>query len=85
MYNQLEFVKYLVEHGVDVNYSCIDGTSAINFASAKGNLEIVKYLVEHGADVFNKDYYSNIPLAQASKELNYDVVEYLLGVMRNKK
>jgi ankyrin repeat protein len=83
-YNQIEFVKYLVDHDVDVNVPNIIGVNAIILSVIKGNLEIVKYLVEHGADLFYKDHDGHNALAIASNELKYDIVEYLLGVMRNK-
>jgi len=54
-------VKYLVEHGADVNeagiiYCCyyyFDNRilTPLMVACSIGNLNIVKYLVEHGADI----------------------------------
>ena len=46
-------VKYLVEHGADVNLLLQTGWygSALTAAAAGGSTETVKYLVEHGADV----------------------------------
>ena len=47
----LEQVKYLVEHGADVDEKSGDGKSPLHYAIIGGSIEIVKYLVEHGADV----------------------------------
>ena len=48
-------MKYLVEHGADVNVANNDDVTALMLASKIGYFEILKYLVEHGADVNAKD------------------------------
>lgn len=53
----LESVKFLVEHGADVNACDYCGFNALNIAADyledEEGLEIVKYLIEHGADAKN--------------------------------
>ena len=44
---RLEIVKYLVEHGANINYATNDGFTPLSFASRAGHLDIVKYLQEH--------------------------------------
>jgi len=44
-------VKALLAAGADVNYSDVNGESAIAYASYKGHLTIVKTLLKAGADV----------------------------------
>ena len=52
----LNMVKYLVEHGADVNIQNRWGETALYQASNRnGHLDIIRYLVEHGADVNIKD------------------------------
>jgi len=48
-------VKFLVEHGADINKEDEKGETQIFYACSKGNEKIVKYLVKHGADI-NKKY-----------------------------
>lgn len=45
-------VKWLIEHGADVNLLSVDGESAISIgASSKGDVEIIKMLLDHGAQL----------------------------------
>ena len=53
--NRLDVVKYLVEHGADVNCVNKRRERPINYACGKNGdkaLELVKYLVENGADIY---------------------------------
>ena len=45
----IQIVKYLVEHGADVNAKDENNKTALLLASEIGCLETVKYLVEYGA------------------------------------
>ena len=44
-------MRYLVEHGIDVNYKNKYDNTALMSAVDNNDLEIVRYLVEHGANV----------------------------------
>ena len=58
---QLDIVKYLVEHGANVNCKNYQGNTPLHFAAERELREdIVKYLIEQGADlnVVNKDGYT---------------------------
>jgi ankyrin repeat protein len=45
-------MKYLIEHGVDINNSKNkQGNSLLMIATENGYEKIVKYLVEHGANI----------------------------------
>ncbi|ORY38048.1 ankyrin [Neocallimastix californiae] len=55
-------VKYLVEHGADVNKKDNYGENSLFKACRSGNEAIVKYLVEHGANINKKDDCSKTPL-----------------------
>lgn len=62
--NNLEMVKFLVEHGANVNTNKI---SPLLTATYIGNrtLDIVKFLVEHGADVNVRNKDGDTPLYNA--------------------
>jgi hypothetical protein len=51
--NELETIKYLVEHGANI-HACND--VALRYAAYYGNFDIVKYLVEHGANIHVLNY-----------------------------
>jgi ankyrin repeat protein len=77
--NNLDLVKYLVEHGVNVNARDKYGDTALVVASGEaGRLNIVKYLVENGADVNFKADDNWTPLFAARYYENAHIVEYLV-------
>lgn len=47
----LSVVRYLVEHGADIELANRHGHTCLMISAFKGNYEIVKYLLENGADV----------------------------------
>ncbi|KAG6823702.1 hypothetical protein H0H87_000480 [Tephrocybe sp. NHM501043] len=47
----LEIIKFLVEHGANVNAKGRWDETPIHKSAEQGHHEIVKFLVEHGADV----------------------------------
>ena len=74
----LEIIKYLFEHGADVNYKKKGGESVLHYAAKFGSLEIVKYLVEHGADVNCKNKRNKSVLHNAAKSGSLEIVKYLV-------
>ena len=46
----LHTVRFLVEHGADVNAIDMGDNTALHWAAMRGHVEIVKYLLEQGAD-----------------------------------
>jgi len=71
-------VKYLVDHGADVNLDCYD-RYALNYAcSRNGNKIIVKYLVELGADVNHVEPNGNTPLSEACIFVHETIIKYLI-------
>jgi len=74
-------VKYLVEHGANVNAKAIsssnsrDGRAALVFAN---NLEIVKFLVKNGANVNAKSGRDHTALRRASQIGYLEIVKYLV-------
>ena len=79
--NNLETVKYLVEHGADVNAKTKDGWTALMIASKyANNLETVKYLIEKGSDVNakkTKDGWTALMIASTTPD-NLETVKYLV-------
>jgi hypothetical protein len=75
----LEIVKYLVEHGADIDKSdnSRDKTPLLA-ASFKGHFDIVKYLVEKGAKVNVQSINGFTPLHDAAYVGNFEVVKYLV-------
>jgi len=50
--NDMDTVKYLIDHGADVNKSnTYDDDTLLHAACKKDNYDIIKYLVEHNADI----------------------------------
>ncbi|MBO7454125.1 MAG: ankyrin repeat domain-containing protein [Alphaproteobacteria bacterium] len=76
--DHLELVKYLTEHGANVNLSDDEGDTPLLMAIwADHSLELVKYLIEHGADIDRCDLYGSTPLIIATEIRNKKLVEYL--------
>ena len=73
----LELVKYLVEHGADINAKDKSGNTALMIASKDMNLEMVKYLVEHGADVNAKNAEGKTALYFVYKEENSSITYHI--------
>jgi len=76
--NHLPVVKYLIEHGADVNAKDNDDETALMEAADNGHLPVVQYLVEHGADVNAKDDTNWTPLTWAARNGHLSVVQYLI-------
>lgn len=78
--HDFDMVKYLVEHGADVNMKGEYGDTAIFSAISNKNLDILKYLVENGADVNIQKQNGNTPtpLFYAVMFGNIQIIKYLL-------
>lgn len=58
----LDFIKWLIENGSNINHQDRDGYSALHFASSALLVDIAKYLLENGANPNLQDKYGNSPL-----------------------
>jgi ankyrin repeat protein len=75
----LEVVKYLVEHGADIDKSDNNrDKTPLLAASFKGHFDIVKYLVEKGAKVNAQSINGFTPLHDAAYVGNFEIVKYLI-------
>ena len=73
-----EMLKYLVEHGADIEVNDNFGWSPLTSASLNGKFEVVKYLVELGADVNAENNSGWSPLISATYYGNLEIVKYLI-------
>ena len=67
----IDFVKYLLSHGANINYQNEYGTNALNTSVLLKKYEITYCLLQHGADYerpiyYKKDY--SVPLEQWNSE-----------------
>lgn len=79
---QLGAVKFLVEHGYDVNLRGPDAVfsgnpTAVGLAARNGDLETVRYLVEHGADLTLIDEYGQRAYSCAVKSGNHELAQFI--------
>ena len=74
----LQVVRYLLRHGVDVNFRNSANDTPFLLASWKGHLDVVQYLLEHGADMQLLDNELHTPLTLAAYNGHVNVVRLLL-------
>ena len=74
----LPVVRYLLQHGVDVNSRNSADDTPLLLASWKGHLDVVQCLLEHGADMNLLDYENAAPLTWAAFFGHINVVRLLL-------
>ena len=78
----VEFLKYLVSLGADVNAAGgEDKASPLSFAAqCNSNVSILEYLVSQGADVQEKTKWGETPLLRAAwRNDNLEVIKYLIS------
>ncbi|MDN5248305.1 MAG: ankyrin repeat domain-containing protein [Wolbachia endosymbiont of Tyrophagus putrescentiae] len=72
-------VKYLIDHGANVDIQDNYGNGPLHMAAIMGAREIADYLIEHGADIEMRDTSERTPLMCATKYGQLDVIKYLVG------
>jgi ankyrin repeat protein len=72
-------VEKLLQRGVDINTSNIDGLTALHQACIDNNLLMVEYLLNRSADINCQDNEGWTPLHAAASCGNMDIVKYLLS------
>ena len=57
-----DIVRWLIEEGVDVNYSNKEGFTSVHYAAQEGNMDVLKQLETSGADIHaqTKDGWNSI-------------------------
>ena len=72
-------LRFLLEHGADINAQSQSGRTPLHRASMNGALEVVHLLLENGADVEAKDNVGETALQFAADRGHDEVVELLRG------
>jgi hypothetical protein len=71
-------VKWCLEEGADVNYTCFDGFTGLFWAIDRQNFDMCRLLLDHGADVNKKNQYNHTPLMYAVFNSKIDIIKLLL-------
>uniref|UniRef100_A0A1I7X759 ANK_REP_REGION domain-containing protein n=1 Tax=Heterorhabditis bacteriophora TaxID=37862 RepID=A0A1I7X759_HETBA len=71
-------VKYLVEHGADVEIANQHGHTPLMIASYRRKISVVQYLIEKGADVSRSSKKGNTALHDAAEGESADICRLLL-------
>ena len=77
-HTNMQIIRYLVEHGADINKINKYGEVPLTYACRNGNILLVKCLVEHGADINKENNESKTPLFKACSNGNEAIVKYLV-------
>ncbi|KAL5989826.1 hypothetical protein ACLOJK_010721 [Asimina triloba] len=72
-----EGIEQLLVAGTDVNFSDVDGRTALHVAACQGHSDVVGLLLRRGAKVDAKDRWGSTPLADAIYYMNYNVIKLL--------
>jgi len=72
------FMKFLIEKGVDINKKDIYGKAPLIVAIKCNNESIVKFLVENGADINKENKEGETPLITAIENNNESIVKILI-------
>ena len=70
----LDEIKRLVAHGIDINEGDYDKRTAMHLAATEGNIEVVEYLLRHGAKANLMDRFGSTPLADAKINKHKEVI-----------
>jgi len=74
----INIVKYLVEHGTDINKESLHKNAPLFYACFNGNINLVKYLVKCGVDINKENENGSTPLFYACIAGNIPVMKYLI-------
>jgi ankyrin repeat protein len=81
VFGHLEVVRYLSEHGADVNLPATNGSgyNALTGSVASGHREVVQWLLEHGANANYRYGAGYSPLLTAAANGHLGIVKLLLA------
>ena len=71
-------IKYLVDHGADVNAKSKNGDTPLTISCRNGNGYIVKYLIDHGANIDVRDGNGDSPLVIAYTIGDETILKYVI-------
>lgn len=85
--NNYKIIKYLIEHGANVNHVTIDNCTALHFAVKNKCIETIKLLIDAGCDIDAKHTGDVTPLFIAcnSDNINIDIINLLINSGANPK
>ena len=63
--NNLDFIKWLLDHGANINHQDRTGYSALHFIAQDKQVDLAKYFLDKGADPNLKDIHGNTPFMTA--------------------
>ena len=72
-------IDKLLQRGVDINTSNVDGLTALHQSCIDNNLNMLEYLLKRNADINCQDNEGWTPLHAAASCGNLDIVKYLLS------
>lgn len=78
MFENRTLVKYLIEHGADVNKANKNGLTPLYMAAERGYEDIVKYLISHGADIDKAENNGITPLIMSAHNGYENIVKCLV-------
>jgi len=78
-YGRLNFVKYLIENGADINAREYKKRTALMYAIKNDFIDIALYLLEHQPDIMLTDYKNQSALHIAHTVGNYDKIKAVLS------
>jgi len=84
-YNKIDCVKYLIEHGANVDIVDNDDHTPLCDAARYGHYDIVRYLLFNGASIDKSDNHGYTPLHLASLNNHVMTVKCLLDCGANKE
>jgi ankyrin repeat protein len=90
IHSDLDFAKFLIDKGMDVNLQDNKGDTALHYCAAYNQYEIAECILEHNGKLDISDKYGNEPLWTATQNYkNYDdriaIVKLFFGFGANKE
>lgn len=76
--NKSQIIKYLIDHGADVNDTTSYGDTSLIRACEDGEIELIKYLIAKGADINQKGSLGATPLHEAARNGHLEIVKLLI-------
>ena len=76
---RLDMVDFLINKGVNLEVSHLDGNKPIHEACENGSLEIIKLLLNKGVDLESQNNNGWRPIHFVCRHRNYDIIKLLLS------
>jgi hypothetical protein len=77
--NQTEVIRFLIEHGAEINARTDAGDTPLHWAAVDNRLNAAKLLLAEGADINPKDKDGNTPLHWAAARGHVEMTELLIA------